>query len=69
MGGIYQLFSLVVVAVAILAALLLVAFLVGRFFQDKKIRKRIMIGAVAVYLLAIVGFFGFITFILSGNVN
>jgi hypothetical protein len=66
MGGIVQ---LVTVAVAIFIALVLVAFLVGKFFQNKKTRKRIMIGTIAVYLLAIVGYFGFIAFVLSGNLN
>jgi uncharacterized membrane protein (DUF373 family) len=69
MGGIFQLFSILAVAAAILALLLLVAFLVGRFFQNKKTRKRIMLGTVGVYLLALIGYFGFIAFILSGNLN
>jgi hypothetical protein len=45
MGGIYQLLSLAPMAVTILAAMLLLAYLVGRFFRDKKTRKRIMGGA------------------------
>jgi hypothetical protein len=69
MGGIPQLLSLVSVAAAILAALLLMAFLVGRFFRNKKTRKRIIIGAIGVYLLALVAYFGCIAFILSGNLN
>jgi predicted acyltransferase len=69
MGGIPQLLSLVPAAVAILAGLLLVAFLVGRCFRDKKTRKRIMIGAIGAYLLALLAYFGWIAFILSGNLN
>jgi hypothetical protein len=68
-GGIFQLVTLVPVAIAIFTGLVLLAFLVGRFFQSKKTRKRIMIGTIVVYLLAVVGYFGFIAFILSGNVN
>jgi hypothetical protein len=69
MGGIYQLLDLALIAVAILAGLLLAAYMVGRFFQDKKIRKRIMFGAIGVFLLGVVTYFGFIAFILSGDLN
>jgi predicted permease len=61
--------SLVAIATAIFAALLLMAFLVGRLFQSKKIRKRIMVGTIAVYVVVALGYFGFIAFVLSGNLN
>ena len=69
MGGAYQLFTLLPIALGILAILLFVAFLIGRLFQDKKIRKKILLGAVALYLVLLLGYFGMIAFILSGNIN
>lgn len=69
MGGIPQALDLIAIALVILVALLIVSFLVGRFFEDKRTRKRIMLGAVGLFLLAVLGYVGFIAFILSGNIN
>ena len=69
MSSMGQLVDLIGMAAAVLAALLLVAFTIGRFFRDKRVRKRLMIGAIGVYGLALVVYFGFISFILSGNLN
>jgi hypothetical protein len=69
MGGLFQLAEMLLTAAAILAIWLIVAYLVSRLFQTAKTRKRIMWGAVSVYLIAFVGYFGFIAFILSGNLN
>ena len=66
MGGLLELLA---VAAAILIALLLIAFLVGRLFHSEKVRKRIIVGAIALYVLAFLGYFGFIAFVLSGNLN
>jgi hypothetical protein len=69
MGGIYQALDLVAVALAILFGLLVLSFLAGRFFEDARIRKRIMLGAVVLFLVAVLGYVGFVAFILSGNLN
>jgi bacteriorhodopsin len=69
MGGIYQLMELLAVAIAILAILLLLVFLVGRLFQKQRTRRRILWGALTIYALAFVAYFGFIGFVLSGNLN
>ena len=69
MGGIPQLLDLLPVALAIFAALLLVAFLISRLFQNQKTRKRIILGTIALYLLGFFSYFGFIAFVLSGNLN
>jgi hypothetical protein len=69
MGGIPQALDLIGMALVILVALLIISFLVGRFFEDKRTRKRIMLGAVALFLVAVLGYVGFIAFLLSGNVN
>jgi len=69
MGGAFQLLDLLAVTLAILVASLLVAFLVGKLFQRKRTRKRILWGAVILYVLAVIAYFGFIAFVLSGNVN
>jgi hypothetical protein len=69
MGLPHQFVRDLVVAAGLLAALLAIAFLVGRFFRSTKIRKRIMIGALAVYLVALVSFIGFVAIILAGNIN
>ena len=69
MGGLPQLAELLMMAAGVLAVVLLVAFLVGRLFPAAKTRKRIMIGAGALYLIAFIGYFGFIAFILSGSLN
>jgi hypothetical protein len=69
MGGIAQALDLIGVALVILVALLILSFLVGRFFENKRTRKRIMLGAIALFLVGVLGYVGFVAFILSGNVN
>jgi len=69
MGGVPQLVELLAVALAILAIALLLAFLVGRLFQSKRTRKRILWGALIIYVLVFIAYFGFIAFVLSGNLN
>jgi hypothetical protein len=69
MDGLSQLVDLIAAAVAILIALLLLAFTIGRFFRDYGGRKRIMFGAIGLYVLVLVAYFGFIAFILSGDLN
>ena len=69
MGGIPQFAILLSIAAAMVAALLLLAFLVGKLFKSRVVRKRIMIGAIVTSLIGVVGYFGFIAFILSGNLN
>jgi hypothetical protein len=69
MGGIPQLLDMLAVALAILLVMLLLAFLVGKLFQSKRTRKRILWGTLTVYVLAFVAYFGYIAFLLSGNVN
>jgi hypothetical protein len=69
MGGVFQVISLIPWALGILAALLLIAFLVGRLFQDKKTRRKIVVGAVVIYVLVVTTYVGFVAFILSGNIN
>ena len=69
MGGLPQLVTLLAVALAIFVGVVLLAFLIGRLFRNKRTRKRIMIGSIVIYALAFLGYFGFIAFILSGNLN
>jgi len=69
MGGTPNSLSLPVIAAAILIALLLVAFLLGKLFHSNKTRKWLMIGAGALWLLMLIAFFGCIEFVLSGNIN
>jgi len=69
MGGLFQLATMLLIALAILVIWIIVAVLVSKLFRDGKTRKRIIGGAIAVYLLAFIGYFGFIAFILSGNLN
>jgi hypothetical protein len=69
MGGIPQLIDLLAVALAILAVLVLAALLVGRLFQSKRTRRRILWGSLIVYVLAFVAYFGFIAFVVSGSLN
>ena len=68
-GGLYQLAELLTMAAGVLIVVILVAFLVSRLFRSAKTRKRIMIGAAVLYLIAFVGYFGFIATVLSGNLN
>ena len=69
MGGIPQLLDILAIAFAILVVMLLLAFFVGRLFQSNRTRKRILWGALTIYALAFIGYFGFIAFVLSGNLN
>ena len=69
MGGLPQLAEMIMVAVALCAAVLLVAFLISRMFPSQKTRKRIIVSAAVICLIAVFGYFGFIAFILSGNLN
>ena len=69
MGGIPQLIDLLAVALAILALLVLAALLIGRLFQSKRTRRRIIWGSLIVYVLAFIAYFGFIAFIVSGSLN
>ena len=62
-------FQLLDIALAILVVLLFVAFLVSGLFQSKRARKGILWGAVTLYVLAFTAYFGFMAFVLSGNVN
>ena len=67
--GFYQIGYVVAAAAAIFVALVLGAFFAGRLFQDRKIRRRIMMGTIVIYLLVVVGYFGLIAFSLSGNLT
>jgi hypothetical protein len=69
MGGIPQFAILLSIAAAIVATFLCLAFLVGKLFESKVVRKRIIIGAIVISAIGVVGYFGFIAFILSGNLN
>jgi ABC-type uncharacterized transport system permease subunit len=62
-------FEMLSVALAIFVMMLFIAFLIGKLFESRRTRKRIMFGAIGIYLLAFVAYFGFIAFILSGNLN
>lgn len=66
MGGLPQLVTLLAVAFAIFFGVVLLAFLLGKLFRNKRTRKRIMIGSLVIYALAFLGYFAFI---LSGNLN
>jgi hypothetical protein len=57
MAGVPQLFKFLAEAIAVFIALLLMAFLVSRQFHDKRLRKRIILGAITLYLLAFAGYF------------
>ena len=60
---------LIGIAVAILIVLIVVAYLVGRCFKNQRTRKQIMLGTIVVYCLVWVAYFGFIAFVLSGDIN
>jgi drug/metabolite transporter (DMT)-like permease len=60
---------LILFAVAILIVLIVVAHLIGKCFKNPRTRKQIMIGTVVVYCLVCVAYFGFIAFVLSGDIN
>jgi hypothetical protein len=61
--------SLLGIAFGLFAVMMLIAFLIGRLFADQRIRKRIMIVAGALCGLAFGGYFGFIAFVMSGDIN
>jgi len=63
------LLTLLAAAVGVFIVLFVAAFLIGKLFESKKTRKRIMIGTITVYLTAFIGYFGFIVVVLSGNIN
>lgn len=60
---------LLLIAVAITAALLLIAFFGGKVFKSRVVRRRIMIGTAVACLIGAVVFFGLIAFIMSGCLN
>jgi hypothetical protein len=60
---------LLAVAGAVLVVLAFAAYLVGLCFKSRKVRKGIMIGTVAVYVLVATCYLGFIAFVLSGDLN
>jgi hypothetical protein len=61
--------SLLLIAAAISAALLILAFLAGKLFESKVVRRRIMIGTAVTYLIGGIGYFGFIAFVMSSCLN
>lgn len=69
MGGIPQFAILFSIAAMLVAAVLCITFFVSKLFKSRVVRKRIMTGAIVICLLGVVGYFGFIAFILSGNIN
>jgi hypothetical protein len=48
---------LLLFAAAIIAILLLLAFLVGKLFESRAVRRRIMIATVVTCLIGAIGFF------------
>jgi hypothetical protein len=69
MGGLLQLAEMIMVAGALCGVALVVAFLVSRLFPNPKTRKYILISVGVICVLAVCGYFGFIAFILRGNLN
>ncbi|MGA7155606.1 MAG: hypothetical protein WBY53_02095 [Acidobacteriaceae bacterium] len=69
MGGAFQLIEMLATAATLFVVVMLIAFVVSRFFQSKKVRKWIILAAIGVCGLAFIGYFGFIAFVLSGNLN
>ena len=61
--------SLLLIAAAIFAVLVVAAYLVGKLFSARTTRRAIMVGTIVVYSLAFACYFGFITLVMSGNVN
>jgi hypothetical protein len=57
------------IAAAITSVLLLLAFIGGKLFESRVIRRRIMIGTAATCLIGVIIFFGIIAFVLSGCLN
>ena len=60
---------LLLFAAAIIVTLLLLAFIVGKFFESKVARRRFMIGTVVTCLIGAICFFAFIAFMMSGCLN
>jgi hypothetical protein len=60
---------LMFIAVAITAVLLLLAFIGGKLFESRVVRRRIMVGTAATCLIGTIVFFGIIAFIMSGCLN
>lgn len=60
---------LLAIAAAIFVVLILVAYLLGKCFESRKIRRMILIITVVIYLLACICYFGFIAMVIAGNVN
>ena len=60
---------LVEIAGAIFMVLIIAAYLIGKCFHGRKTRKRILVGTVVVYFLVCVAYFGFIGFVMSGDIN
>ena len=61
--------SLLLIAAAIFVVLVVAAYLVGKCFNAPATRRAIMIGTIVVCFLAFASYFGFIAFVMSGNVN
>jgi hypothetical protein len=61
--------SLLLIAAAIAAALQILAFLAGKLFESKVVRRRIMIGTAVTCLIGWIGYFGFIALVMSGCLN
>jgi hypothetical protein len=60
---------LMLIAVGISAILLFLAFVGGKLFESRAVRRRIMIGTAATCLIGAIVFFGIIAFIMSGCLN
>lgn len=69
MGGMYQLVEMLAVALCVLLVWLLIAFLIGKLFKSKIARRRIVLTALGIYVLSFICYFGYIAFLLSGNLN
>jgi hypothetical protein len=69
MGGLFQFAEMIVVAAALSGVALILASLVSRLFPSARTRRYIVISVATVCVLAVCGYFGFIAFILSGNLN
>jgi hypothetical protein len=61
--------GLLLIAVAITAALLLIAYFGGKVFKRRVVRGRIMIGTAVACVIGAVVYSGLIAFIMSGCLN
>ena len=61
--------ELLAISAGTLIGLLLIAVLIGRLFKDRRTRRCIFIGAIAVYVVIAVSYFGFIALVMGGNLN